>query len=156
MWNHRWSGPPGGEVIRVRAHKAPSAFRISNNLRIDTATTPHLQGRHTLQHHVSCRLAIGAAKSLENGAAPRIARRTFASCSSKPTPTSRTTTNGSLRCLRETQSTGINAGQTASGLKVQARLFSQSTSRNALKTIDQIKARNKGGVRSSCRSRPQK
>lgn len=93
----------------------------------------------------SCRLAIGATKVLENSAAPRIARRTFAS-SSNSTATSRTTTHGSLRCLRETQRTVVQAGEAASGLRGQIRSFSQSASRGALKTIDQIKARNKGGV----------
>jgi hypothetical protein len=97
----------------------------------------------------SCRLAVGAAKALENSAAPRIARRTFASASSKPISTSRTATYGSLRCLRETQRTGTEAGHAANGLRGQTRSFSQSASRSKLKTIDQIRARNKGGVCSS-------
>jgi hypothetical protein len=100
----------------------------------------------------SCRLAIGATKALENSAAPRIARRTFASSSnSKATP--RTTTHRSLRCLREIQRAGIETGRAGSACKAQTRSFSQSASRSALKTIDQIKARNKGGVCSTL-SRP--
>ncbi|KAH7079334.1 SCO1/SenC-domain-containing protein [Paraphoma chrysanthemicola] len=84
------------------------------------------------------RMAVRAARSIEAAAA----RRTFASnasISSTPRTSAR-----SIQCLREARR---DAG--SSGIKnvaqSQTRTFSQTTSRHKLKTIDQIKARNRGG-----------
>ncbi|KAH3987800.1 hypothetical protein HBH69_024010 [Parastagonospora nodorum] len=73
-----------------------------------------------------CRLVMGATRALETTAMPRIARRTIASIPARTAP----------KCLRQPH---IQAGQSSQ------RSFTQSASRNKLKTIDQIKARNRGG-----------
>lgn len=90
------------------------------------------------------RLAVRAARSLETAAA----RRTFASDASISS-SSRRITGRSTQCLREAQRVTSQAGVAGSS-QSQTRSFSQTISRNKLKTIDQIKARNKGGV---CRIR---
>jgi hypothetical protein len=120
----------GGEIILVRAHRARGTFPV----------IPTLPARSN-----SLRTAHDSLKTLENSAAPRIARRTFASHNSNST-SARAATNGSLRCLRESQKPTIEAGMAMSGARSQTRSFTQSASRNKLKTIDQIRARNRGGV----------
>ncbi|OAL05668.1 SCO1 protein [Phaeosphaeriaceae sp. SRC1lsM3a] len=84
----------------------------------------------------SCRLTASLAKSLENTATPRIARRTFATSNSKTAP------RETLRCLKTPQRPILEVSRNTGS---QARSFTQSASRSALKTIDQIKARNRGG-----------
>lgn len=76
------------------------------------------------------RCAAGAVKALRSSIAPRPApHRTFASSALNSTVSSRT-------CLREAQRLAVAAPR---------RTFAQTASRNKLKTIDQIRARNKGG-----------
>lgn len=121
-------GPPtvvGGEIIQVRAHRSSHFETISQSHNL----FPYLHMyRHKTFNTMSapCRLAAGATRALERTAVPRIARRTFASIPSRTTS----------RCLREAQ-------RPVQG----TRTFTQSASRNKLKTIDQIRARNRGGVR---------
>ncbi|KAH7405709.1 SCO1/SenC-domain-containing protein [Phaeosphaeria sp. MPI-PUGE-AT-0046c] len=89
----------------------------------------------------SCRLAAGLAKALDTTAAPRIARRTFAS-SSTNNAASQTAPREGLRCLKTPQRPAVEASRST---KCQTRPFTQSASRSKLQTIDQIKARNRGG-----------
>jgi hypothetical protein len=93
-----------------------------------------------------CRISAGLSRTIETTAAPRIARRTFASHSANLTSASPVTTPGGSICLREARRSTICAGQLASVSRGQARSFTQSASRSKLKTIDQIRARNRGGV----------
>jgi protein SCO1/2 len=72
------------------------------------------------------RCAASAVKALRSSIAPR---RTFASSALNSTASSRT-------CLREAQRLAAAAPR---------RTFAQTASRNKLKTIDQIRTRNKGG-----------
>ena len=92
----------------------------------------------------SSRCIAAAARSAPTA---RIAQRTVASHISNLATSLRTAPGGNGICLRELQRARMGAGSTASGLACQMRGFSQSTSRSKLKTIDQIRARNKGGVR---------
>jgi len=96
-----------------------------------------------------CRNVIGASRAFESSAVPRLARRTFASQTSTSTPSSRVLLGTKLQCLREAQRANSSL-KCANSLREQTRSFTQSTSRSKLKTIDQIKARNKGGVRTRC------
>jgi hypothetical protein len=141
-------GPPVDFVSIIRAGPC-TQFQRSKNPTTHPIATPHRPQPHIqlIEMSAPCRIAVGAAKTFENSATPLVARRTFASHTSNSTSVSRTATRGSLRCLRETRRTALSAGETANNLRSQSRAFSQSTSRSALKTIDQIKARNKGGVR---------
>jgi len=123
-------------------------FRIFgiNSRRIEP---PHdLTPRTYRQPHIMsapCRLAIGATRALESGAAPRMARRTLASQSSAST-SARAVRGTNTQCLRESQLSNAGTSRSANSLRGQTRTFTQSASRNKLKTIDQIRARNKGGV----------
>jgi hypothetical protein len=137
----------GGEIIRVRAHRARGTFPVIPTLpaRSNSLRTAHDSLNRLRTMSAPCRLAVGVTKTLENSAAPRIAHRTFASHSSNST-SARAATNGCLRCLRESQKPTIEAGMAMSGARSQTRSFTQSASRNKLKTIDQIRARNRGGV----------
>jgi hypothetical protein len=90
-----------------------------------------------------CRLAIGAARAVENTAAPQIARRTLSTSSIS---SSRAQFGKSAQCLRNAQISGARSMKPLDSFRGQARSFTQSASRNKLKTIDQIRARNKGGV----------
>jgi protein SCO1/2 len=94
-----------------------------------------------------CRLAIGASRALESCAASHIARRTFASQSSTSISAPRTVSARRTQCLREAQKISAGSASTANSLQRQTRSFTHSAPRSKLKTIDQIKARNKGGVR---------
>jgi hypothetical protein len=117
-----------------RGHRASPHQRISEN------------SNPIIAMHMPCRIAAGAARALESNAAPRVARRTFASCSSKSTTPSWTTADARTQCLRQVQRSATSSERIASGVRAQRRPFSQTTSRHKLKTIDQIRARNKGGV----------
>ena len=77
------------------------------------------------------RCAAGAAKALTGSVAPCFAHRTFASSALNSTASS-----SSRTCLRQAQRLAAAAPR---------RTFAQTASRNKLKTIDQIRARNKGG-----------
>ncbi|KAF2034531.1 SCO1 protein [Setomelanomma holmii] len=88
---------------------------------------------------VPSRAVARAAQSFECAAA----RRSFASDSSIYSSSQRLAGRGT-QCLREAQRATISS-QTARVSQSQIRSFSQTTSRNKLKTIDQIKARNRGG-----------
>jgi protein SCO1/2 len=138
----------GGEIIRVRAHRARGTFQFISTLPQRSSsprTTPERVTRYQIMS-APCRLAVGVTRTLENSAAPRIARRTFASHSSNSISAARAATNGSLRCLRETQRSTVEAGKAVGSVRTQTRSFTQSASRSKLKTIDQIRARNRGGV----------
>ena len=111
------------------------------DLALRTYRQPHIMS-------APCRLAIGATRALESGAAPRVARRTFVSHSSTST-SSRATRGTNTQCLREAQLSSAGTSRSATSLRGQTRTFTQSASRNKLKTIDQIRARNRGGVCSS-------
>ncbi|KNG47507.1 SCO1 protein [Stemphylium lycopersici] len=86
-----------------------------------------------------------ATRNLKNAPAARISQRTFASSTSNSLASPRNATARNTTCLRELQRAQNGSGQTASSHQGQTRTFSQSASRRALKTIDQIRARNKGG-----------
>lgn len=76
----------------------------------------------------------------------RITQRSFASSTRHPTTSSRTAPRGNTVCLRAAPKTHRDNGRTWKDLQGQIRTFSQSSSRSKLTTIDQIRARNKGGV----------
>ncbi|KAF1913496.1 SCO1/SenC-domain-containing protein [Ampelomyces quisqualis] len=92
-----------------------------------------------------CRISAGVARTIGTTAAPRIARRTFALHSANLTSASPLTTRGGPICLRESQGSSIRAGELASPSRGPTRSFTQSASRSKLNTIDQIRARNRGG-----------
>jgi hypothetical protein len=92
------------------------------------------------------RCIAAATRGLQSNSSPRVTQRTFASHTSNPVASSRKATAGNTTCLRELQRTQQEAGRAANSVQGQTRTFSQSTSRSKLKTIDQIRARNKGGV----------
>jgi hypothetical protein len=118
-----------------RRHRASPHQRISN-----------ISNKPAIAMSTPCRFAAGAARAFESSATPRIARRTFASCGSKSTTPSRTAAGARTQCLRETQRSATALERIARGVQAQTRSFSQTTPRHKLKTIDQIRARNKGGV----------
>lgn len=89
-----------------------------------------------------------AAKNLRNSRIATVPQRAFASSTTNALASSRNGTAPKTTCLRELQRTQISSGKTAGSFGGQTRTFSQSASRSKLKTIDQIRARNKGGVRS--------
>lgn len=107
----------------------------------------HIPSNKAIAMSAPCRLAAGTARKIESCAAPQIGRRTFASCSNHPVAPSRTANGAHIRCLREAKRGSFHIREAASSSQAQMRSFSQSTPRNKLNTIDQIKARNKGGVR---------
>ncbi|XP_014552678.1 hypothetical protein COCVIDRAFT_109767 [Bipolaris victoriae FI3] len=86
-----------------------------------------------------------AAKNLRNSRIATVPQRAFASSTTNALASSRNGTAPKTTCLRELQRTQISSGKTAGSLGGQTRTFSQSASRSKLKTIDQIRARNKGG-----------
>lgn len=98
----------------------------------------------------SCNCIRGAAKGLRPAAALRLpirtsARRSFASSPSSRAQASRT--NRSTTCLFGAQKEARPIQSVVNSWRGQTRPFSNSTPRQALKTVEQIKARNKGGVR---------
>lgn len=126
--------------------RAPGQKHFPSTNCLTTSDNQHRANDRTYNTTImssSSRLAAGLAKSLESTAAPRIARRTFASSSSKTVAT-QTAPREALRCLRTPQRP---ANAVPNSTRCQTRSFTQSASRRALKTIDQIKARNRGGVR---------
>jgi hypothetical protein len=88
-----------------------------------------------------------ATKNIQSPRAARITSRTFASSTSSLVASWRKVTAGNTTCLRELQMAQNGQRRVASNIQGQTRNFSQSASRTKLKTIDQIRARNKGGVR---------
>lgn len=99
---------------------------------------------HAINMSAPSRCRAAATKALP---AARISQRTFASNRLKVAASSRPTPGGV--CLRETQRMRLGSEGCTSKVPRQMRLFSQSAPRSKLKTIDQIRARNKGGVRTS-------
>jgi hypothetical protein len=87
-----------------------------------------------------------ATRSLQSPQAARITYRTFASSTSSPAASSRKVAAANTTCLRQLQTARNAYGKAATSCQSQTRNFSQSASRSKLKTIDQIRARNKGGV----------
>jgi len=135
----------GGSSIVARARSSHLEFldrahRTSPQQRFPDTSDP------TLAMYAPCRIAVGAARALESNAAPRVARRTFTSCGSHSTTPSRTTAGAHTQRLRQAQRSANSLGSSAGGVQAQRRSFSQTTSRHKLKTIDQIRTRNKGGV----------
>lgn len=98
------------------------------------------------------RCLVTATRNLKNAPAARISQRTFASSILNSLASQRNATARNTTCLRELQRAQNGSGKVASSNRGQTRTFAQSTSRKALKTIDQIRARNKGGV---CSTIPQ-
>ncbi|CAN9175589.1 unnamed protein product [Alternaria alternata] len=86
-----------------------------------------------------------ATRSIQNPQAARITYRTFASSTSSPAASSRKVAAANTTCLRQLQTARNASGKAATSCQDQTRNFSQSASRSKLKTIDQIRARNKGG-----------
>ncbi|RYN22488.1 hypothetical protein AA0113_g3555 [Alternaria arborescens] len=86
-----------------------------------------------------------ATRSIQNPQAARITYRTFASSTSSLAASSRKVAAANTTCLRQLQTARNAAGKAATSCQSQTRNFSQSASRSKLKTIDQIRARNKGG-----------
>jgi hypothetical protein len=87
-----------------------------------------------------------ATKNLKNRSIATIPQRTITSSTRNSFATSRNATALNTTCLKELQRAQIGVEKSANSLRGQIRAFSQSASRNKLKTIDQIRARNKGGV----------
>lgn len=96
---------------------------------------------------VPSRCLATATKGLQIGPVAQAARRTFASRTANSIASLRTAPGGNTTCLREAQRLRNGGLKNASNMQGQTRTFSQSALRYKLKTIDQIKARNKGGVR---------
>ena len=100
----------------------------------------------------SCNCIAGAFNSLR--AAPALrgplrtsARRSFASTHSSTSPIlSRTAAAQNTSCQLGRRGQAQGAGYVAGRSRGQIRAFSSSTPRSALKTIEQVRARNKGGV----------
>ena len=88
-----------------------------------------------------------AVRSNSGPRAARVTHRTFAFSTSSPVASSRKPSAGNATCRRGLQTTRIGPKNAASSFQGHTRGFSQSTPRSKLKTIDQIRARNKGGVR---------
>ncbi|KAF7677351.1 sco1 protein [Alternaria burnsii] len=86
-----------------------------------------------------------ATRSIQSSQAARITYRTFASSTSSPAASSRKVAAANTTCLRQLQTARNASGKAATSCQSQTRNFSQSASRSKLKTIDQIRARNKGG-----------
>ncbi|CAN9266021.1 unnamed protein product [Alternaria alternata] len=86
-----------------------------------------------------------ATRSIQSPQAARITYRTFASSTSSPAASSRKVAAANTTCLRQLQTARNATGKAATSCQSQTRNFSQSASRSKLKTIDQIRARNKGG-----------
>ncbi|KAI5372084.1 hypothetical protein J4E82_009226 [Alternaria postmessia] len=86
-----------------------------------------------------------ATRSIQNPQAARITYRTFASSTSSPAASSRKVAAANTTCLRQLQTARNASGKAETSCQSQTRNFSQSASRSKLKTIDQIRARNKGG-----------
>ncbi|KAF2856521.1 SCO1 protein [Plenodomus tracheiphilus IPT5] len=86
-----------------------------------------------------------ASKSLRSAPVARVAQRSFASKTPNSTLPSRMKVRGNAICLRDVQRLQNKQGRAIGTLQGQIRAFSQSTPRSKLKTIDQIRARNKGG-----------
>lgn len=118
----------------------------------------HINIRHAPQDHqrpfdiattmsTPSKCLATAAKNLRNPRIATVPQQAFASSTTNALAYSRSGTAPKTTCLRELQRIQNGAGKTASSLGGQTRTFSQSASRSKLKTIDQIRARNKGGVR---------
>ncbi|CAN9326269.1 unnamed protein product [Alternaria alternata] len=86
-----------------------------------------------------------ATRSIQNPQAARITYRTFASSTSSPAASSRKVAAANTTCLRQLQTARNASAKAVTSCQSQTRNFSQSASRSKLKTIDQIRARNKGG-----------
>ncbi|KAH9866397.1 hypothetical protein IAQ61_008402 [Plenodomus lingam] len=91
------------------------------------------------------RCMVAASKSLQSAPIARVAQRSFASSASKSIASVRTAPRSNALCVRESRVLQNKRRKTIVGPQSQMRQFSQSTSRSKLKTIDQIRARNKGG-----------
>jgi hypothetical protein len=136
------------EIIRFESVRTELDFESCNQF-LSASNTRHsaYTAQPTLEiMSAPCRISAGLSRTLEITAAPRIARRTFATRSANLTSTSSVTTRGGLKCLREAERSAIGAGKLTSASRAQTRSFTQSASRSKLKTIDQIRARNRGGV----------
>ncbi|KAH7381622.1 SCO1/SenC-domain-containing protein [Pyrenochaeta sp. MPI-SDFR-AT-0127] len=92
-----------------------------------------------------CRSAVGAVKALRSSSATSAARRTFTSQTSNSRAPLQPAARGNSICLREFKKFPSGGYKLAGNFQGQMRSFSQSASRTKLKTIDQIRARNKGG-----------
>ncbi|KAF2679472.1 mitochondrial metallochaperone Sco1 [Lentithecium fluviatile CBS 122367] len=96
----------------------------------------------------ACNCLAGGTKTLRVAPALRVpvqtsAHRAFASSHSpKPATSLRTVARNGTQCASKANS---NAARRINGVQEQMRSFSSSTSRQKLKTIEQVRARNKGG-----------
>jgi hypothetical protein len=124
--------------------KSVTQLQVTIHVVIDLCVHPI----YTFSMAAPSRFTATATKTLKNASASRVAHRTFASQTSNSVAPLRTIPRGNTVCLREVQRLRSNSRRTAISSQEQIRLFSQSSSRQKLKTIDQIRARNKGGVRS--------
>jgi hypothetical protein len=88
-----------------------------------------------------------AMRNISSPQAARVTHRTFAFSTSSPVASSRKAAARNLTCRRELQTTQMGLRKAANSCWGHKRCFSQSAPRSKLKTIDQIRARNKGGVR---------
>ncbi|KAJ4286813.1 Cu-binding protein [Kalmusia sp. IMI 367209] len=99
----------------------------------------------------ACSCVSGAARALKSSTALRFpvqtsARRTFASIhSSKNAAASRTIPANSPRCALKAEKKSLGGARRPNGVQGQLRTFSSSPSWQKLKTIEQVRARNKGG-----------
>jgi len=96
----------------------------------------------------ACNCIAGASKTLRAAPALRLpvqfsARRTFASThTSKPATSLRIAATNNTSCSSKAN---LYAGRRTNGMQEQMRSFSSSMPRHKLKTIEQVRARNKGG-----------
>jgi hypothetical protein len=142
-----------GRWVDMRCHS--TMVRAATASRIPKKSIPHHERttprRHTLHIYAitmsaPSRCLATASRSLKNTPATRIAHRSLASTTSNSITSSWKATGGNTTCLREAQRIQTSGIRAAGGYQGQIRTFSQSASRSKLKTIDQIRARNKGGV----------
>ncbi|KAF1831770.1 SCO1 protein [Decorospora gaudefroyi] len=88
------------------------------------------------------RCIAAAARGFKSIPVARISHRTITSHTSTPAASLRQAIGGNTTCLRALQRAKEESSKNGAG---RIRNFTQSASRSKLKTIDQIRARNKGG-----------
>ncbi|KAF2241723.1 mitochondrial metallochaperone Sco1 [Trematosphaeria pertusa] len=99
----------------------------------------------------ACNCLAGVARSARASPALRVpfrtsARRTFVSShSSSPAVSLRIAGRNDTACASKSRKLGLQEGRRARSLHEQIKSFSSSTPRQKLKTIEQVRARNKGG-----------
>jgi hypothetical protein len=144
---------PLGDVIRDGLCSRACHLMLEKVSRsIDTITPPTPYIREPFPVAIamssSCNCIAGAVKGLRPTAALRNPLRTAArrSLTSSSTAAPRITTGQGTLCLRRSEVQPQQWRSAVGSLRSEARWFSNTTSRQKLKTIEQVKARNKSGV----------